>query len=166
MSEQEISDEIIELKKIIDNLTQYKKKYLPFEEFHVSNLESNVVINLLEDPININKLVDDVIKNYKKDFKSDNFFEILTDKLYKKTDVEIKNEIYDTIIKISSRDRIFYGNYADLDDIELIIMVILSEALIAKKNYYNIIKQYGTKEELEKNLKLLYIKKISIQLTI
>ena len=85
--------------------------------------------------------------------------ENIINKFNKKTNEEIKDEIYNMIIKTSKIDRV---SYADIDNIELIIIIILSEALLAKRKYEDIVKNKGTKEELETMLKELYIKKINL----
>jgi len=169
-----VSNEIIELKKIIDTMVQYKKKYLPFESFYIGNLKQDITINLLNDIANISSVIDNLILANsqsvpvpKKSLNAENFLGMLAGKIdeniinkfNKKTNEEIKDEIYNMIIKI---DRVSYGNYADIDNIELIIIIILSEALLAKRKYEDILKNRGSKEDLETMLKELYIKKINL----
>ena len=173
-----ITNEINELKKTIDTMFQFKRKYIPFEEFIISNLKEPVTINLLEDIKNISSIIDKLLANNhipsahvpSKNLNAENFFGMLAGKIdenilnkfNKKSNYDLKNDIYFSIIKKASVDRIFYGNWADIDDIELIVMIILSEALLAKKSYDEIIKKEGNKEFLENKLKGLYIKKIEI----
>lgn len=174
---QNITNEINELKKTIDTMFQFKRKYLFFEEFTISNLKEPITINLLEDIKNISSIIDKLVSNNSssihvpsKNLNAENFFGMLAGKIdenilnkfNKKSTYDLKNEIYFSIIKTASIDRIFYGNYADIDDIELIIIIILSEALLAKKNYKELLKKEGDKDFLENKLKALYIKKIEI----
>jgi hypothetical protein len=170
----EIDDEIIELKKIIDTMVQYYKKYSPFESFYIGNLKQDITINLLNDIVNISSIIDNLILVNsqsipvpKKPLNAENFLGMLAGKIdeniinkfNKKTNEEIKDEIYNMIMKI---DRVSYGNYADIDNTELIIIIILSEALLAKRKYEDIVKNKGTKEQIETMLKELYIKKINL----
>lgn len=173
-----IINEINELKKTIDTMFQFKRKYLYFEEFTISNLKEPVIINLLEDIKNVSSIIDKLLANNhiasahipSKNLNAENFFGMLAGKIdenilnkfNKKSTYDLKNDIYFSIIKKASVDRIFYGNYADIDDIELIVIIILSEALLAKKSYEEILKNEGDKDSLENKLKGLYLKKIEI----
>ena len=172
-----VSNEINELKKIIDTMVQYNKKYSPFEKFYIGNLKQDITINLLNDIVNISSVIDNLILANsqsipvpKKNLNAENFLGMLAGKIdeniinkfNKKTNEEIKDEIYNMIIKISKLDRVSYGNYADIDNIELVIIIILSEALTAKRKYDDIVKNKGSKEDLETILKELYIKKINL----
>jgi len=171
-----VSNEIIELKKIIDTMVQYNKKYSPYENFYIGILKQDITINLLNDIINISSIIDNLILANsqsipvpKKNLNAENFLGMLAGKIdeniinkfNKKTNEEIKDEIYNMIIKIS-KDKVPYINYSDIDNIELIIIIILSEALLAKKKYEDIVKNKGSKEDLETMLKELYIKKINL----
>jgi len=172
-----VSNEITELKKIIDTMVQYNKKYSPFEKFYIGNLKQDITINLLNDIVNISSIIDNLILANsqsipvpKKTLNAENFLGMLAGKIdeniinkfNKKTNEEIKDEIYNMIIKISKLDRVSYGNYADINNIELIVIIILSEALTAKRKYDDIVKNKGSKEDLETMLKELYIKKINL----
>ena len=168
-----ITNEINDLKRTIDTMFQFKRKYLLFEEFIISNNK----INLLEDVKNISSVIDKLlvfnsnpVQIPPKHLNAENFFGMLAGKIdeniinkfNKKSNYDLKNDIYFSIIKSARVDRIFYGNYADIDDIELIVIIILSEALLAKKKYNELIKSEGDKDFLENKLKTLYIKKIEI----
>jgi len=174
---QDIDNEITELKKIIDTMVQYNKKYWPFENFYIGILKQDITINLLNDIVNISSIIDNLILANlqsvpvpKKSLNAENFLGMLAGKIdeniinkfNRKTNEEIKDEIYNMIIKLSKIDRVSYGNYADIDNIELIIIIILSEALVAKRKYEDIVKNKGSKEVLETMLKELYIKKINL----
>jgi len=168
-----ITNEINDLKRTIDTMFQFKRKYLLFEEFIISNNK----INLLEDVKNISSVIDKLLVSNSnpvqipsKHLNAENFFGMLAGKIdeniinkfNKKSNYDLKNEIYFSIIKTARVDRIFYGNYADIDDIELIVIIILSEALLAKKSYEEILKNEGNKDFLENKLKALYVKKIEL----
>lgn len=168
-----VSNEITELKKIIDTMVQYNKKYLPFESFYIGNLKQDITINLLNDIVNISSVIDNLILANsqsipipKKSLNAENFLGMLAGKIdeniinkfNKKTNEEIKDEIYNMIIKTSKIDRVS----CNIDNIELIIIIILSEALHTKRKYEDIVKNKGTKEVLETMLKELYIKKINL----
>ena len=173
-----IINEINELKKTIDTMFQFKRKYMYFEEFTISNLKEPVTVNLLEDVKNVSSIIDKLLANNhippahipSKNLNAENFFGMLAGKIdenilnkfNKKSTYDLKNDIYFSIIKKAGIDRIFYGNYADIDDIELIVIIILSEALLAKKSYEEILKKEGDKDFLENKLKDLYLKKIEM----
>ena len=133
---------------------------------------------LLEEVKNVSSIIDKLLANNhippahipSKNLNAENFFGMLAGKIdenilnkfNKKSTYDLKNDIYFSIIKKASIDRIFYGNYADIDDIELIVIIILSEALLAKKSYEEILKKEGDKDFLENKLKDLYLKKIEM----
>ena len=53
-----VSNEINELKKIIDTMVQYNKKYSPFESFYIGNLKQDITINLLNAlPFNVTWII-------------------------------------------------------------------------------------------------------------